>query len=118
MRWHYFYGFVVDSNAMVKRGLEKGLGHTATLLDREMTLTRAIDDLLAEADLTSWCNLASVIGTNGQQYWCIALASNNPILTPYTHRDMPPQELIDKLKATLQKPDHVKPMWFKCQFGR
>ncbi|EMD35767.1 hypothetical protein CERSUDRAFT_74603 [Gelatoporia subvermispora B] len=113
----YFYGFVLDREAIVKRGIAEGVGHANTLVEREVTFVRTTRKMLREADLMSVCHLVSVLAIDGEQYWCVAVASNDPYETPYTHRDMPPQELVDKVKALLEKPDNVKPMWWKSKFN-
>ncbi|EMD30607.1 hypothetical protein CERSUDRAFT_78718 [Gelatoporia subvermispora B] len=111
-----YYGFLLNSQRMLELGIEKGLGSDESFHGRECLRTRAAWDLLAEAEVDDWCTVVNVTTRNGKAYWCIALASTDHRETVYTHRNLPPQHLVDQVKTMLEKPDHVQPMWWDSTF--
>ncbi|OCH93969.1 hypothetical protein OBBRIDRAFT_789668 [Obba rivulosa] len=72
-------------------------------------------DIMTKARLGDQCDIRQVVTKQGNNYWCIALASNDPKEGMYTPQNMPPQEQIDRLRAVLMKKDHIQPQWWKAK---
>ncbi|OCH94588.1 hypothetical protein OBBRIDRAFT_100911 [Obba rivulosa] len=111
-----FYGFLVDEDWLLKRGLEKKLGPGNTPMERDCTAVRAAWDILDDIGAGECGNVTRVVTKKGHSYWCIALASSDPYESVYTPRNMPPQEMMDAVKAALEKPDDIVPKWWPCAF--
>ncbi|EMD36975.1 hypothetical protein CERSUDRAFT_95245 [Gelatoporia subvermispora B] len=110
----HFYGFLLDPDWLLELGTKKGLGSCRTSIARECLKSRTAMKLLIEAHADEWCTVENVTLQNGKHYWCIALASTDPRRTVYTYpKNMPPQKLVDEMKAFLKKPEDIQAMWWK-----
>lgn len=108
-----YYGFLADENWLLQRGLRLGLGTDRSLMARLNMISASAWDLMCCARVADYCTLAKVCTVGDRTEWCIALASTDPTETVYTHRRMPPQEVINRVKAVLKKKDGVVPGWYK-----
>ncbi|EMD36976.1 hypothetical protein CERSUDRAFT_106011 [Gelatoporia subvermispora B] len=110
-----FYGFLLNHEALLEFGIEKGLGSSDTPISRECLKCRAARKLVQDAGADKWCTVEYVMTKTGNLYWCIALASTSRRKSVYTYpNNMPPQELVDEMRAFLNKPDDVQAMWWKA----
>ncbi|OCH93970.1 hypothetical protein OBBRIDRAFT_789670 [Obba rivulosa] len=112
----FYFGFLVDEDWLVERGVTLGLGNDNTKRDRHYTIGQSTRDIRKKARLGDQCDIRRVVTKRGNDYWCIALASNDPREGMYTPHNMPPQEHLDRLKAVLEKEDHIQPQWWKAKY--
>ncbi|OCH93971.1 hypothetical protein OBBRIDRAFT_789672 [Obba rivulosa] len=110
------FGFLVDEDWLVRRGVALRLGNNKTTEDRYYTIGQSVLDIMMKARLGDQCNIRRVVTKQGNDYWCMALASNDPREGMYTPHNMPPQEQLDRLKEVLMKKDHIKPQWYKAKY--
>ncbi|OCH87491.1 hypothetical protein OBBRIDRAFT_889747 [Obba rivulosa] len=110
----YWYGFLVNEEWLLERGIAKRFGTDKTLTDRCYTISESAWDLLKEAGVALEGRLARVVALkSGNIHWCLALASTNPREMFYTQHNPPPPEKVESLKRVLQKADHIEARWWK-----